>query len=110
MNFWDLCVAIARAIGRACVAAWEVIARMIRLTWRYWWTVVPVVALAIAAAVYHTRPDNICFRVNAIAFLNGPSIQQFEQKYAGIPKYYSEDKQMMSLENIPIDVVFDFQK
>ena len=36
--------------------------------------------------------------------------EQFEQKYAGIPKYYSEDKQMMSLENIPIDVVFDFQK
>lgn len=84
MNFWDLCVAIARAIGRACVAAWEVVARMIRLTWRYWWTVVPVVALAIAAAVYHTRPDNICFRVNAIAFLNGPSIQQFEQKYAAL--------------------------
>lgn len=36
--------------------------------------------------------------------------EQFEKQYAGIPKYYSEDKQMMSLENIPVDVVFDFQK
>lgn len=82
MNFWDLCVAIAHAIGRGCVWCWEVLTRMIRLTWRYWWLVLPIVALAIGAAVFHTRKDNICYKVNAVALLNGPSIQQFEQRYA----------------------------
>lgn len=91
MNFWDLCVAIARAIGRACAAAWDVVARMIRLTWRYWWTVLPVMALAIGAAIYYSRPDNICYRVNAIAFLNGPSVQQFEQKYNALQTGYLMD-------------------
>ena len=84
MNFWDLCVAVGRAIGRLFVACWSVVARMIRLTWRYWWLVIPIVALAIAGAVYHTRPANIRFRVNAIALLKGPSLQQFEQAYTPI--------------------------
>lgn len=36
--------------------------------------------------------------------------RKFEKQYAGTPKFYSEDKMMMGLENIPVDVVFDFQK
>ena len=88
MNFWDLCVAIAHAIGRACRTAWQVIVRMIRLTWRYWWLVAPVVALAIGAAIYHTRPDNIKYRANAIALINGASLQQFEEAFAPLQSGY----------------------
>ena len=29
MNFFDLCVAIGRAIGRACAACWRVFERMV---------------------------------------------------------------------------------
>lgn len=82
MNFIDLCVACGHAIGRAWKACCHVLEQMIRLTYRYWWVVVTFIVLAIAAALYYTRKENLTFRVNAVALLNGPSIQQFEQAYA----------------------------
>ncbi len=82
MNFFDLCVACARAIGRACAAVWHLFTRMLRLSYRYWWLVGTIVVLAIVAALYYTRQDNLTYRLNAVALLNGPSIQQFEQAYA----------------------------
>lgn len=84
MNFFDLCVACGRAIGRGCAALWRLFLRMVRLSWRYWWIVLTIVALAVAGAIYLTRPDNLCYKVNAVAFLNGPSIQQFDQKYSSL--------------------------
>lgn len=82
MNFFDLCAACARAIGRGCAAFGRLLARMLRMTFRYWWVVVPVVVIAIAGALHFTRKENITYKVNAIALLNGPSVQQFEQAYA----------------------------
>ena len=82
MNFWDLCVTCAHAIGRLCVAGWHVIAHMTRLTYRYWYIVITLLVLAVAGGYYVSRYDNTTFRVNAIALLNGPTIQQFEQAYA----------------------------
>ena len=82
MNFWDLCVACGRAIGRGCVAIWQILSRMIRLTYRYWYIVVTLVVLAIGLAIYHTRPKNIKYRVNAVAMVNGVSMQQFEKAFA----------------------------
>lgn len=81
MNFIDLCVACGRAIGRGCQWLWRVLERMIRLTYRYWYIVVTLVVLAVAAAIYHTRPRNIVYRVNATALINGASLQQFEQAF-----------------------------
>lgn len=81
MNFWDLCVALGSAIGRGCSALWQLLARMIRLTYRYWWVVVTLLLVALALAWYITRPDNTKYRVNAVAMLNGASVQQFEQAY-----------------------------
>lgn len=82
MNFFDLCVACARLIGRGFVALGQLCGKMIRLTYRYWWLVLPIVVLACSAAIYHTRRDNLTYKANAIAFLNGPTITQFEQAYA----------------------------
>ncbi|MCR5050678.1 MAG: hypothetical protein K6A36_06290 [Paludibacteraceae bacterium] len=84
MNFFELCVACARAIGRGCAALGSFVAKMLRLTYRYWWLVIPIVVLATAGAIYHTRRDNLSYRVNAIAFLNGPTITQFEEAYASV--------------------------
>ncbi|MBR4704355.1 MAG: hypothetical protein IKP02_01990 [Paludibacteraceae bacterium] len=81
MNFFDLCAACGRAIGRCCMAVWRVIERMIRLTYKYWWIVLTLIILAVAAALYYTRLENRTFKVNAVALLNGPTIQQFEQAY-----------------------------
>ena len=84
MNFWDLCVAFGNAIGRGCAACGRLLARMLRLTYRYWWIVLTLTVLAVAGALYYTRFDNITFRVNAIAMLNGPSVQQFEKAFVPV--------------------------
>lgn len=81
MNFWDLCVACARAIGRGFVALGQLVGRMIQLSYRYWWLVVTIVVLAIAGAIFHTRQDNIIYRVNATAIINGASKMQFEEAF-----------------------------
>ena len=81
MNFWDLCVTIAQGIGRGIVAIWHVVERMIRLTYRYWYIVITLIVLGIAAAIFHTRPDNIMYRVNATALINGASMLQFEEAF-----------------------------
>ena len=54
---------------------------MCRLTYRYWWIVLTLMLLAVAAAMYYTRRGNQTYKVNAVAFLNGPTIRQFEQAY-----------------------------
>ena len=81
MNFFDLCVVIGQAFGRGCKALWNGLLCMIRRTYRYWWVVVPVLVVSLVAALYISRPENLCYKMNAVAQLNGPTIQQFEQAY-----------------------------
>lgn len=82
MNFFDLCVVCGRAIGRGCAVCGRVLAHILRLSYRYWWLVGTLSVLGIAAGLYYTRQANRTYRVNAVALLNGPSIQQFEQAFA----------------------------
>lgn len=82
MNFFDLCAACGRAIGRGFAALGRLLVSMTRLTYRYWWVVITVLVLAVCAALYYTRCSNLTYKMNAVALLNGPSIQQFEQAYA----------------------------
>lgn len=84
MNFFDLCVLIGRAIGGGCKAFWNGVMYMLRLTYRYCWIVMPLVIMGIAAAMYLTREENLCYKMNAVAYINGGTIQQFEQAYAPI--------------------------
>ncbi|MBQ9295756.1 MAG: hypothetical protein IJ204_01005 [Paludibacteraceae bacterium] len=81
MNFFDLCVACGRAIGNGCKALWRLFCRMLKLSYRYWWIVLTTIVLAIAAALYYSRWENLTYKVNAVALLNGPTISQFEQAY-----------------------------
>jgi len=84
MNFFDLCVSIGRAIGNGCVALGRLFARMVQLTFRYWWLVLTLVIISLAATFYGTREENLSYRMYAVALLNGPSIQQFEQSFASL--------------------------
>ena len=99
LNFFDLCVLTGRAIGRGCAALGRLLGHMIRLTYRYWWIVITLVILAVAAALYYTREENTIYKANAVAFLNGVSIQQFEQAYAPFrsAKLLPEDSQLLQL-------------
>jgi len=82
MNFWDMCVAIGHAIGRCVGWLWQVLQQMLRLTWQYWWMALVFIGLAIGAALYYTRTENLTFKMNAVVMINGASIQQFEQTFA----------------------------
>lgn len=82
MTFIDLCVACGRGIANGCKACCRLLTHMIRLTYRCWWVVITCVALAFACALYLTRCENLTYKMNAVALLNGPSVQQFEQAYA----------------------------
>ena len=84
MNFFDLCAACGRAIGRGCAAVGNSLARMVRLTYRYWWVVLIPMVLAVGLAFYYSRTENQIYKVEAVALLNGPSIQQFEQRFAAL--------------------------
>ena len=81
MNFLDLCAACGRAIGRGCAALGNLLAHMLRLTYRYWWAVLTLMLIALCGALYYSRPANLIYRANAVALLNGPTVQQFEQAY-----------------------------
>ena len=81
MNFLDLCVAFGRAIGKACRHICHWLAELVRLTYRLWWVVIPIMILALAAGMYYTRNDNLNYKIQAIALLNGASIEQFDQRY-----------------------------
>lgn len=82
LNFWDLCVALGRALCRGLRCLYDVLLHMIRLTLRYWWLVITLVLLGLGGAFYFARFDNLTYKVNAVAMLNGATIPQFEQAYA----------------------------
>ena len=82
MTFIDLCVACGRGIAKGFKAFGRLLARMVRLSYRYWWAVIACVIPALVCALYFTRSENLTYKLNAVALLNGPSIQQFEQAYA----------------------------
>ena len=82
LNFFELCVACAKAIGRGCKALWQIFCQMLRHTFQYWWIVFPCLVLAIGAGYYYSRYENLNYQVNAVAMLNGPTITQFQQAFS----------------------------
>ncbi len=82
MNFFELCVACGRLIGKACKKCWLLLGRMVQTTFQLWWIVMPIIILFVLAGLYYSRQENLNYRVNAVALLNGPTIQQFEQSFA----------------------------
>ena len=71
MNLMDLCAAGGRAIGRGMQNACCNFGKMVKLSWRMWWVILPVLALTIWGALYYSRPDNRLYKVNAVAVVNG---------------------------------------
>ena len=71
INLLDFCAAIVRRITSLCKGVGCMLGHMLRLSYRYWWLVLTVMALAMVAALYYSRPTNRIYRVNAMAVLNG---------------------------------------
>ena len=84
MNFFDLCVAFFRAIGRGCRACWNLFAAMLRITYRVWWIVLPVVAIALGYTNFAARESNRTYKAEALVWLNGPTIELTEQVFKSL--------------------------
>ena len=86
MNFFDLCVAFFRAIGRGVKAMGTLLTKMIRISYRQWWIVLIIVVAAIVIANIYSRSSNRTYKVEAIAVLNGPTLELTEQVYLPLSK------------------------
>ena len=84
MNLFDFCRACFRAIGRGIKACWNALTAMIRLTYRQWWIVLVVIVAALAVANFYARKTNRIYKVEAIVWLNGPTVEQTEQAFANL--------------------------
>ncbi len=84
MNFFDVCVACCRAIGRGFRACWNLFAAMLRLTYRMWWIVLSVLVIALVWANVEARKSNRVYKAEALVWLNGPTIELTEQVYKSL--------------------------
>ena len=55
MNLFDLCAAFGRAIGRGVKGMFAGIGKMIRLSFRQWGIVLPIVLLFVGLFLYFSR-------------------------------------------------------
>ena len=81
MNLFDLCSALGRGVVRVVKALLSALAAMVRISYRYYWLVLVVLLLSVAAALYYSRPTNRIYRVDALAMINGATHEVVTQTY-----------------------------
>ena len=84
MNLFDLCAAFFRWIGRCCMTLIRWVGESLRLTWRWWFVVLPVMAIVLGMGLWYSRTDNRIYEVNAIAHLYGPTVDDVNQVYGAL--------------------------
>ena len=82
LNLLDVIVMAFRATGRALRACWAAFVHVVLMMIRYWWLFVLLIALGIAGGLYYTRFENRIYKANAVAMVNGASLQQFNQAFS----------------------------
>lgn len=80
MNFFDLCRVCYQGICRGVMACIQFIGALIRLTYRQWWVVLIVIAAALVYVNIYTRKGNRIYKVDAVAILNGPTVELTQEK------------------------------
>ena len=84
MNLFDLCKACVLAIGRGIKWLIYRLGDALRLSFRKWWIVLICVVLAVAASFYYSRPDNRIYKANAVATLNGVTVDVVRNEFLAI--------------------------
>lgn len=80
-NLWDLIVRFFNWIGNLFKMFCELLAKCVRLTFRKWWIVIPMMLIFLAMSLYYTRKDNKIYRADAIAVLNGPTVDMVQEAW-----------------------------
>ena len=80
----DLFIAGGKACARAFGRLMDLIAAMLRLTWRKWYIVIPAFCIVAALQWYNSRLEHRTHQVDGIVLLNGPSIDHFREAYKAL--------------------------
>lgn len=88
MNLFDLCAAFGRAIGRGVKGMFVGIGKMIRLSFRQWWIVLPIVLLFVGLSLYFSREENRRYKVDAIVVINGANKDVVCNEYMALDKAF----------------------
>ena len=97
-SLFDLIYAACKACGRGINRIICLLSRMIRLSWRKAYIVLPLLILGLAAGIYWTRPENRKYKVEAVLILNGPT--EFDVAQALMPIEFAVDANMSETQNL----------
>ena len=97
-SLFDLIYAACKACGRGINRIICLLSRMIRLSWRKAYIVLPLLILGLAAGMYWTRPENRKYKVEAVLILNGPT--EFDVAQALMPIEFAVDANMSETQNL----------
>ncbi len=86
MNLFDLIVLCCKAIGKLFRYCGHFIKEMLRLSYRRWYIVLPVILLGIAVALYWARPTNRMYKAGTMVHLNGVQANDVKQQWAALCK------------------------
>ncbi len=81
MNLFDLIALCCRAIGRFFCYIGRAFGKMIRLSYRRWYIVLPVMLVALCLALYWARPSNRMYKAGTMVHLNGITVTDVKQQY-----------------------------
>lgn len=81
LNLFEFISLSFRAIGRALKSCWIAFSHVLLMMIRYWWVFVVMISLGFAGGWYFSRFENRIYKANAIAMINGASLQQFQQAF-----------------------------
>ncbi len=97
-SLFDFIYAACKACGRGINRIICLLSRMIRLSWRKAYIVLPLLILGLAAGIYWTRPENRKYKVEAVLILNGPT--EFDVAQALMPIEFAVDANMSETQNL----------
>ena len=97
-SLFDLIYAACKACGRGINRIICLLSRMIRLSWRTAYIVLPILILGLAVGIYWTRPDDRKYKVEAVLILNGPT--EFDVAQALMPIEFAVDANMSETQNL----------
>lgn len=105
MNLFDLIVLCCKAIGRFFCRCFHTLGSMLRLSFRRWYIVLPVVLLALGVALYYARPSNRMYKVGVMVHLNGVHAndvkQQWDKLVKAAPTFVSDEQSFARMLQIP---------
>ena len=79
LTLWDLIKTFCRWVGKCCVAFLDVLLKQIKISFRKWYIVLPVVALGIAVSLYYSRVENRKYKAEGMAVIHGPMAAEVKE-------------------------------